>query len=102
MRRIATIVSLVLATLAIAIALAWQLDPTGPFDPYRSVDPFRSAYKANCAGCHGDRLEGTARGTPLVNVDLKHGDSVEDIRLSITRGFPSTGMPAWSGVPDDV
>jgi glucose/arabinose dehydrogenase len=96
MRRIATILSAALATLAIAIALGWQLELTGP------VDPFRSAYEAKCAGCHGDGLEGTARGTPLVSVDLKHGDSVEAIRLSITRGFPSTGMPAWSGVPDDV
>jgi aldose sugar dehydrogenase len=95
MRRIAAIVSVTLAILAIALGLAWQVE-------LNPIDPFRAAYEANCAACHGERLEGTPQGTPLVGADLKHGDSVADIRHSITRGFPSAGMPAWSGVLDDA
>lgn len=64
-----------------------------------SQDPlsrYAVVYQAECAVCHGDRLEGAAQGTPLVGVDLVHGDSVAAITASITNGFPAKGMPKWS------
>jgi glucose/arabinose dehydrogenase len=60
------------------------------------VGPFFKLYRENCAVCHGDNLEGAPQGTALVGVDLKYGDSVEEIQRSITNGYPLTGMPAWS------
>lgn len=53
-------------------------------------------YQAQCAVCHGERLEGAAQGTPLVGADLVHGESVEAIGESIASGFPEKGMPEWS------
>jgi glucose/arabinose dehydrogenase len=68
-------------------------------------DVFSSRYARTfqdvCAVCHGDRLQGAAQGTPLVGVDLVHGDSVTEIVESITDGFADKGMPAWSGTLSD-
>jgi hypothetical protein len=52
--------------------------------------------------CHGTNLEGAAQGTPLAGVDLKHGDSVDEIARSIADGVPQTAMPAWSTTLNDV
>ncbi len=57
-----------------------------------------SLFTANCAVCHAENLTGAAQGTPLVGVDLMHGDSVGGISQSISNGFPDKGMPAWSAV----
>ena len=59
-------------------------------------DPFIKLYETECAVCHGDELEGAPLGTPLVGIELRHGDSVEEIAKSIADGFPDTGMPGWS------
>ena len=59
-------------------------------------DPFVAVYGESCSVCHGENLEGAAQGTPLVGVELKHGDSIESISASIAAGFPDTGMPGWS------
>ena len=61
-----------------------------------TLQGYSSLFKAQCAVCHGDNLEGAAQGTPLVGVDLRHGDSVDDIAVSIGTGFPASGMPEWS------
>jgi glucose/arabinose dehydrogenase len=53
-------------------------------------------FRTQCAVCHGDNLQGAAQGTPLIGVDLVHGDSIEEISNSIARGFPERGMPEWS------
>ena len=65
-------------------------------------DPFFAVFKENCVVCHGENLEGTPQGTPLIGVDLKHGESVDVIRQGITNGFVSSGMPAWSQVLTDA
>ena len=59
-------------------------------------DGFIKQFNERCAVCHGENLNGAALGTPLVGVDLRHGDSVKEIAASIAGGFPETGMPAWS------
>ena len=53
-------------------------------------------YIAQCAVCHGEKLQGAPQGTALVGVDLAHGDSMSEITNSISRGFPERGMPEWS------
>jgi glucose/arabinose dehydrogenase len=59
-------------------------------------DLFIKQFNKNCAGCHGDDLQGVTLGPPLVGVELRHGDSVKEIAASIASGFPQTGMPGWS------
>jgi glucose/arabinose dehydrogenase len=59
-------------------------------------DPFAARFDESCSVCHGEELEGTPQGTPLVGVQLIHGDSVAEISQSIAEGFPQRGMPAWS------
>jgi len=53
-------------------------------------------FQTQCAVCHGEDMEGATQGTPLIGVDLMHGDSVDQIGASIANGFPERGMPAWS------
>ena len=52
----------------------------------------------SCASCHGGDFRGTGLAPPLVGNQLKYGDSVEAIKLSISKGYPDKGMPAWSSV----
>ena len=59
-------------------------------------DGFIKKFNENCAVCHGEDLRGATLGTPLVGIDLRHGDSVREIANSIASGFPETGMPGWS------
>lgn len=59
-------------------------------------DLFIKQFNDQCASCHGEDLRGTTLGTPLVGVELKHGDTVQEIAASIANGFPDAGMPRWS------
>ena len=59
-------------------------------------DGFIKQFNDQCAACHGENLRGAPLGTPLVGIDLRHGDTVKEIARSIAVGFPDTGMPAWS------
>ncbi len=65
-------------------------------------DGFIKQFNQQCAACHGEDLHGTPLGTPLVGIDLRHGDSVEEIALSIANGFSATGMPAWRETLDET
>ena len=65
------------------------------------ADPFYPLYEEKCSACHGENLESTTLGTPLIGVDLAHGDSTAEIRKSIAEGFPASGMPPWSDRLDD-
>jgi hypothetical protein len=56
-------------------------------------DGFIKQFNDQCAVCHGEDLHGAALGTPLVGIDLRHGESVKEIAQSIGGGFPETGMP---------
>ena len=59
-------------------------------------DGFINLFNDWCASCHGEDLQGSTLGTPLVGTDLRHGDSVKDIAKNIATGFPETDMPGWS------
>ncbi len=65
-------------------------------------DPFVAVFDENCGVCHGENLEGTALGTPLIGGDLIHGDSVAEIIKSISDGYAVAGMPAWSQTMEAV
>lgn len=57
---------------------------------------FETLYAAECAVCHGANLEGAAQGTPLVGIELKHGESLDALAKSIAHGIAGTPMPAWA------
>lgn len=61
---------------------------------------FEALYAEQCAVCHGDNMQGAAQGTPLVGVELKHGDSLDALIASIADGAPGTAMPAWKDTLD--
>ena len=61
-------------------------------------EPLAVAYGENCGVCHGENMEGTGQGTPLVGVAFRHGETVEEIAASIANGFPAQGMPGWSDI----
>lgn len=75
----------------------------GVISPYQlyaaeAGSEFGDLYAANCAVCHGAQLEGAAQGAPLLGVELKHGQDVEQLITSISDGFPTQGMPAWQDI----
>ena len=64
-------------------------------------DPFMELYQERCAVCHGNHMEGAAQGPALVGRPLRTGDSVDELRVAITRGIPDRGMPAWQDILDE-
>ena len=88
-------------TVFLVVALLLVIPIVGSrYLPDRS-DAFMAEYRENCAVCHGEDFEGAPQGTALVGIDLRHGDSVDEIQRSISDGFPSAGMPAWSQTMDE-
>ena len=61
-----------------------------------ALDPFVAIFDENCSVCHGENLEGTTLGTPLIGAELIHGDTVADLIRSISGGYAEAGMPPWS------
>lgn len=55
-------------------------------------------YAEVCSSCHGDALQGTGLGNPLVGVELNNGNSVEEIVRSIRQGSLEPAMPAMESV----
>ncbi len=53
------------------------------------------AWNEHCASCHGKSLEGTDQAAALVDAELKHGDSVEEMMAIIAKGVPGTTMTGW-------
>ncbi len=64
-------------------------------------DPFAPVYEEHCTECHGEDLQGTPLGVPLVGRELLHGESAEAIAASIAQGFPLAGMPAFGEALDE-
>lgn len=58
-------------------------------------EPSIVAWNDNCASCHGTALKGTELGSALVDVQLKHGDTVEEMIAVIAGGVPGTTMGNW-------
>lgn len=55
-------------------------------------------YAEVCSSCHGDSLQGTGLGSPLVGVELIYGGSIDEIKRSIRQGNSSPAMPAMETV----
>ncbi|MEO0908836.1 MAG: PQQ-dependent sugar dehydrogenase [Pseudomonadota bacterium] len=53
------------------------------------------AFNKNCASCHGVTLEGTEGVPTLIDADLKHGDTLEQMMAVIADGVPGTTMAGW-------
>ena len=68
-------------------------------DPARDAwvvpDAMGDIYATNCAVCHGQGLEGAALGSALNAPALRHGESVDDLVASISKGFGDK-MPGWA------
>jgi glucose/arabinose dehydrogenase len=68
-------------------------------DPARDAwvvpDAMGEIYSANCAVCHGKALEGSALGSALNAPALVHGDSLDEVVKSISKGFGAK-MPGWA------
>ncbi|MBT4891822.1 MAG: cytochrome c, partial [Gammaproteobacteria bacterium] len=79
------------------LSMSFLLVGTGKL--YAAAEPglaFEALYEQQCAVCHGNELQGEAIGVPLVGGDLLHGESLEEVAVSIAEGYPNSGMPAWS------
>ncbi len=60
-----------------------------------SREPSLVAWNEHCAGCHGTNLEGTDKAAAMLDADLKHGDSLEEMMAVITKGVDGTTMTGW-------
>jgi PQQ-dependent dehydrogenase (methanol/ethanol family) len=52
-------------------------------------------FLARCAGCHGSDARGSGKGPGLAGNPRLSGQSVEQLRGVVQRGFPDSGMPAF-------
>ena len=52
-------------------------------------------FAGHCAGCHGSDARGTGKGPGLAANPRLAGQSVGELRASIQRGIPASGMPAF-------
>ncbi|MDA1073690.1 MAG: PQQ-dependent sugar dehydrogenase [Proteobacteria bacterium] len=87
----------VCALACLSFALAATAQPQGLNENLNAdLSHYGALYIEQCAVCHGERLQGEAQGTPLVGVDLIHGEDIEAVSTSIANGFVNKGMPAWS------
>jgi len=64
-------------------------------DAWVIPDAMGDIYAANCAVCHGPSLEGSALGSALNGPTLVHGDSLDAVVASISKGFGEK-MPGWA------
>src|SRR5579862_8982849 len=56
-------------------------------------------FAAKCAGCHGADAHGTDRGPKLAGSNRLRTRSTPDIRKTISRGVPTSGMPSFADLP---
>jgi len=49
----------------------------------------------HCAGCHGSDARGTGKGPGLAANPRLAGQSAVELRATIQRGFPASGMPSF-------
>jgi PQQ-dependent dehydrogenase (methanol/ethanol family) len=52
-------------------------------------------FAGHCAGCHGSDARGSGKGPGLAGDARLAGQSVEQLRALIRRGFPDSGMPSF-------
>ncbi|XOV82769.1 MAG: PQQ-dependent sugar dehydrogenase [bacterium] len=66
------------------------------------LDMYVPLYTQNCAGCHGNEMQGTDRGVALLGGPLSRGDSVDQLQVSIRQAHPALGNPAFAGALTDI
>ena len=59
---------------------------------YAELDIYKPLYANNCAQCHGENLEGSAKASSLYGAELVHGDTVAALMQSIRTAH--LGQPA--------
>src|SRR5271170_3887319 len=62
----------------------------------------RKVFNDHCAGCHGADARGSGKGPGLAGNPHLTGDSMEQLRSVIQRGFPASGMPAFDLPADEA
>ncbi len=94
---------------ALVVGLLWQPPVATAADMHASgrhaakateIAEGRSAFRTNCAPCHGLTARGGGRGPDLTSGNWAHGGTDPEIFRTITRGVPGTEMPA--NVLDDA
>lgn len=63
----------------------------------KAVEAGEAVYKANCTGCHGEKLEGGI-GPSLVDSVWIHGGTPDQVVHIITVGVPDKGMLTWGPI----
>jgi cytochrome c oxidase cbb3-type subunit 3 len=88
---------------ALVVGLLWQAPVATAADTHApgrhaatatEVAEGRSAFRTNCAPCHGLTARGGGRGPDLTSGNWAHGGTDPEIFRTITRGVPGTEMPA--------
>ena len=91
--------------LVMALAACGGETPAGPAAGEPSeASPGAALFARNCAGCHGDRGQGTPLISPATNfTNATWHDSKTDaeIEATIRSGNPGTQMPSFSYLEDD-
>lgn len=88
-------------TLCATALLAGTLAAQTPAPTARPEDPARQLLNKQCAGCHGETLEG-ARGPSLVSQKWTYGGDEASLIASIRDGRAGGDMPAFKGVLTDT
>lgn len=60
------------------------------------AQPGADTYTTYCAGCHGNKMQGSAAGSPLITTTWKHGGDRTSLIKSIGDGIAGTTMIKWS------
>jgi cytochrome c oxidase cbb3-type subunit 3 len=60
----------------------------------KELNEGKSIYETNCVPCHGQNGEGGV-GPNLTDKYWLHGNKVEDLVKTISKGYPEKGMIAW-------
>ena len=88
----------VLAALVLTVAalMTWYLKT------YDAREPSRMAYANYCASCHGERLQGTGSGPPLIGAELVGGGGTQQLISSINQHSDKrerAGSLDWGHLP---
>ena len=78
----------------------WQATATDIAKPTPTPNPAQGAtiYKSICYACHGTNGEGTDRAPALNDQKLLAQFDDNWFRQTVSKGFPSQGMPTWGKV----
>ena len=107
MTSFAPLLCLKLVAAAAALALVAAADPTTA--PLNATAPVARALQSQgppvfflqCAGCHGDVGQGSAKGPALAMNQRVAEQSAEQIAAFLQRGNPASGMPAFADLPEE-